>query len=255
MKSIAERLTYANVVSTLALFLVLAGGAAIAAKVPKKSVGPSQLKAGAVTTAKIKANSVTTRKIKRNAVSNAKIKDSAIEGAKIQNGAIDGAKIADGSVTDDDINEASLPFARVVQRARGSSALAVTEEPRLYPLGNAAYTQGATESNLFLGALDVVFSSACASPRSVTAQVLLDPVDPLKPSSDEVVAQGVHDDPAGSGTLSRRVELGAMGGAVASRFEPGTAQNRRLSLVVSGKCGSGGGITANFGGVNVIATR
>src|ERR1044072_142752 len=142
MKSISDRLTYANVVSTLALFLVLAGGAAIAAKVPKKSVGPSQLKAGAVTTAKIKANSITTRKIKRNAVSNAKIKD----------GAIEGAKIADGSVTDEEIDEASTPFSRVVQRARGSSTLAIDEEPRLYPLGSSGFTQGAGESDFFAGA-------------------------------------------------------------------------------------------------------
>ena len=40
MQAIRKRLTYANVVSTLALFLVLAGGAAYAAKVAKKSVGP-----------------------------------------------------------------------------------------------------------------------------------------------------------------------------------------------------------------------
>ena len=82
MQAIGKRLTYANVVSTLALFLVLAGGAAYAAKVGKKSVGPAQLKANAVTTAKIKANAVTTRKIKKNAVANAKIKNGAVESAK-----------------------------------------------------------------------------------------------------------------------------------------------------------------------------
>ena len=47
MQAIGKRLTYSNVVSTLALFLVLAGGAAYAAKVAKKSVGPAQLKAAA----------------------------------------------------------------------------------------------------------------------------------------------------------------------------------------------------------------
>ena len=88
MRAIGKRLTYANVVSTLALFLVLAGGAAYAAKVAKKSVGPSQLKANAVTTAKIKANSVTTRKIKRNAIATAKIKDRAIESEKIADGSV-----------------------------------------------------------------------------------------------------------------------------------------------------------------------
>src|SRR5215208_2355010 len=145
MQAIGRRLTYANVVSTLALFLVLAGGAAIAAKVPKKSVGPSQLKANAVTTAKIKANSVTTRKIKRNAVANAKIKD----------GSVESAKIADGSVGLNELDSDSLPFSKVARKARGNATLAVTEALKAYPLNDPNYTQGANENNTFIGALDV----------------------------------------------------------------------------------------------------
>lgn len=54
------RLTYANVISTLALFLVLGGGAAYAAAhLPKNSVGAGQLKNGAVTGAKVKDGSLT----------------------------------------------------------------------------------------------------------------------------------------------------------------------------------------------------
>jgi hypothetical protein len=245
MQAIARRLTYANVVSTLALFLVLAGGAAIAAKVPKKSVGPSQLKANAVTTAKIKANSVTTRKIKRNAVANAKIKD----------GAIEGAKIADGSVGLTDLDANSLPFSRVVRKARGSSTLAVTEGFKIYPLGDANYTQGPSENNSFIGALDVTFSAECKAPREVTAYLLLDAANPTTPEDHEKVAGGSVADLAGLGVLARRVELGPFGGATASRFEPGTSRSRRLSLVVSGKCETGSGISATFGGVNVIATE
>jgi hypothetical protein len=245
MQAIGRRLTYANVVSTLALFLVLAGGAAIAAKVPKKSVGPSQLKANAVTTAKIKANSVTTRKIKRNAVANAKIKD----------GAIEGAKIADGSVGLTDLDSSSLPFSKVVRKARGSSTLAVTEAFKTYPLGDANYTQGAAENNNFIGALDVTFSADCKAPRQVTAYVLLDAANPTVPEDHEKVAGGSVEDLAGVGALARRIELGAFGGATASRFEPGTSKSRRLSLVVSGKCETGSGISASFGGVNVIATK
>jgi hypothetical protein len=55
MKRLLGKLTYANVVATLALFLVLAGGTAFAAKqmLPKNSIGPKQLKKGAVTPAKL----------------------------------------------------------------------------------------------------------------------------------------------------------------------------------------------------------
>lgn len=55
MKKLTGRLSYANVVSTICLFLLLGGGAALAAKVvlPKNSVGSKQLKQGAVTPAKL----------------------------------------------------------------------------------------------------------------------------------------------------------------------------------------------------------
>jgi hypothetical protein len=55
MKHPRAKLTYANVVATLALFIALAGGTAFAATqmLPKNSVGPKQLKKGAVTPSKL----------------------------------------------------------------------------------------------------------------------------------------------------------------------------------------------------------
>ncbi|MBS1878761.1 MAG: hypothetical protein JST31_04560 [Actinobacteria bacterium] len=54
MKRLRSKLTYANVVSTLALFLILAGGTAFAAShLGKESVGTKQLKKEAVTPAKL----------------------------------------------------------------------------------------------------------------------------------------------------------------------------------------------------------
>jgi hypothetical protein len=60
MKNLRANFTYANVISTVALFLVLAGGTAFAAdQLAKNSIGAKQLKPGAVTAAKIKAGAVT----------------------------------------------------------------------------------------------------------------------------------------------------------------------------------------------------
>ncbi len=59
-----ERLTYANVVSTLCLFLLLGGGAYAATRLPKNSVGTKQLKNNAVTGAKIKKGTITGSRIK-----------------------------------------------------------------------------------------------------------------------------------------------------------------------------------------------
>jgi hypothetical protein len=58
MKSVRKRLTYANVMSSLAVFFVIAGGTAFAAShLGKESVGTRQLKKEAVTPAKLSAAS------------------------------------------------------------------------------------------------------------------------------------------------------------------------------------------------------
>jgi hypothetical protein len=89
VKQIRKRLTYANVMSSIAVFLVLGGATAIAAnQLGKNTVGSKQLKANAVTTAKIKKDAVTTKKIKKNAIVTAKIKDGAITGAKVNLGSL-----------------------------------------------------------------------------------------------------------------------------------------------------------------------
>jgi hypothetical protein len=83
MRAVRKRLSYANVVATMALFLALSGGVVWAAgKVGSKS---------------LRANAVTAAKIKRNAVTNAKIRAGAVTAAKIQAGAIDSTKLAAGT--------------------------------------------------------------------------------------------------------------------------------------------------------------
>jgi hypothetical protein len=74
LKQVRKRLTYANVVSSIALFFVLTGATAIAAnQLGKNSVGSKQIKKNAVTSAKIKNNAVTTAKIKNGAITGAKV--------------------------------------------------------------------------------------------------------------------------------------------------------------------------------------
>ena len=69
MKRLRKRLTYANVMSSIAVFLVLGGGAAFAAgKLAKNSVGTKQLKNNAVTTKKIKNDAVTGAKVKESSL-------------------------------------------------------------------------------------------------------------------------------------------------------------------------------------------
>jgi hypothetical protein len=79
VKKIRKRLTYANVMSSIAVFLVIGGASAFAAShLAKNSVGTKQLKNNAVTTAKIK----------KNAVTGAKVKDGSLTGADINLGTV-----------------------------------------------------------------------------------------------------------------------------------------------------------------------
>jgi hypothetical protein len=63
MHRIRGKLTYANVMATIAVFIALGGASYAAVKLPKNSVGTKQLKSGAVTGAKIKQGSVTAANI------------------------------------------------------------------------------------------------------------------------------------------------------------------------------------------------
>lgn len=91
------RLNYANVIATIALFAALSG-VAVAAGLPKNSVGPNQIKKGAVNTAKLKNKAVTSAKIGNKAVTAGKISPNAITPGNIGNGAVTSAKIGNGAV-------------------------------------------------------------------------------------------------------------------------------------------------------------
>lgn len=79
MKKIRSRLTYANVMSSIAVFLVLGGATAFAAT----KIGANEIKANSILTGKIKKEAVTTAKIKNEAVNTPKIKNNAVNGAKV----------------------------------------------------------------------------------------------------------------------------------------------------------------------------
>ncbi len=95
-----SKMTYANVTSTLALFVALTGATAFAAtKLPDRSVGEFQLRPGAVTASKIRKNAVTAPKIEAEAVKQGKIANGSITAAKLTTGAVGNSTLQGGSVT------------------------------------------------------------------------------------------------------------------------------------------------------------
>jgi hypothetical protein len=250
VKKIRTRLSYANVMSTLAVFLVLGGAAAVAAKVPKHSVGPHQIRSNAVTTPKIKANAVTTRKLKKNAVATVKIRDNAVTNPKIDDGAVTASKLAEGAVTGAKIDAASTPFGQIVQEARGVTTVALPDEVLTeYPLSNATYTQQAGSDDTYIGAIKVTIPDTCTGARKVTAAILRDVADPLAATPSEYLASREFVD-TGGGALGIQIDIGPGVG-----FQPQAATSHTLSLVAEADCGTGGGVTASFGGVDVIGTK
>jgi hypothetical protein len=97
LTAVRQRLTYSNVIATMALFLAL-GGVAVAAGLPRNSVGANQLKRGAVTAAKIRKQAVTTAKLANGAVSIGKLGPNSVGPNNIGNGAITTPKLGASSV-------------------------------------------------------------------------------------------------------------------------------------------------------------
>jgi hypothetical protein len=99
VKQVRKRITYANIMSSIAVFLVLGGGAAYAAQ----KIGSNE----------IKGNSITTGKIKKEAVTASKIKD----------GSVTTSKIAKDAVTGDKVNESTLGQVPSAATAANANAL------------------------------------------------------------------------------------------------------------------------------------
>jgi hypothetical protein len=91
------KLNYSNVIATIALFVAL-GGAAVAAGLPKHSVGPKQLKRGAVTAAALRKAAVTSGKLAPKSVVAGTLGPNAVLPGNIGNGAITSAKLGASSV-------------------------------------------------------------------------------------------------------------------------------------------------------------
>lgn len=134
MQQIRKRFSYANIVSTICLFVVLGGGAYAATKLPKNSVGPKQIKAGAVRA----------KQLANNAVTGAKVADGSLTGADVADGSLTGADLANGTVANADIADKAVNSAKVLDNSLKGSDLApdtVTgskiDESTLGPVPNA----------------------------------------------------------------------------------------------------------------------
>jgi hypothetical protein len=136
VKQIRKRLTYANVMSSIAVFLMLGGATAFAAT----KIGSNEIKGNAITTGKIKKEAVSRAKIKKNAIDASKLADGSVTNSKLAADAVTGDKVKDGSLTGADLNlgtVGTVPSANNANAVNGQSIASFFKE---VPTNGAAVT-------------------------------------------------------------------------------------------------------------------
>jgi hypothetical protein len=162
MGRLSDRLTYANVVSTLALFLALGGATAFAVnQLPPKSVGAKQLRPGAVTADKLRKNAVTAPKIKALAIKSGKLATGAVKEPKLANGSVSSSKLASGAVSTEKIAANAVMGSQIDEASLGqvpsaNAANLATFAESANPVAFAAVSQeGNVDASLSKGSISV----------------------------------------------------------------------------------------------------
>ncbi len=134
-----KRSTYANVMSTLAVFLVVAGGSAFAAST-------------------ITANSIKSKAVVDNSLKSKDLKDDkAVAGVDVIDASLTGADVADNSLTGDDVDESTL-----AQVPEAANATKLDGKAPTAFLGSSVYkAESSLGPGTILGDGTAVISQAC----------------------------------------------------------------------------------------------
>jgi hypothetical protein len=136
-----RRLTYANVVSTLALFAVIAGGTA-AALPGKKTVQANDLK--------------------KNSVKAAAIAKNAVRAAEIKDGVVSGAEVADLGLGYEDLGSNSV-IARMASTGSVQTGDGGLADPVVMPITPNSWNQGPNETDMLFGEVTYVQPPVCTN--------------------------------------------------------------------------------------------
>jgi hypothetical protein len=141
MRTLLSKLTYANVVATIALFLALGGGAVYAAtQLGKNAVKSKNIARNAVKSRNIASNAVKTRQLAKNAVKSKKIAANGVTERNIAKEAVSRAKLKAGTL-------AGLQVADAQGSVPGLGTAVSTGTGIPVPLsGTAAFTPAAGKS-------------------------------------------------------------------------------------------------------------
>ena len=218
------KLSYANVVGTLALVLAIVGGTAVA--LPGK-------------------NSVQSNDLKKNSV----------KARAIANSAVRAAEIKDGSIADEEVVPESLGYGKlgsnsVAARIRTTQPMATGDateaNPLTVPTSGGSWPQAANEMQLYFGEVKYSLAGTCTG-GGLNVRLRLSAVDPI---FDGVFTEFFNPGP-GPVTLTepflyQRPWL----------FEPGADRQVNASLLIWDDCsGAGQSVTLDEARVNVVGMR
>jgi hypothetical protein len=127
-----RRLSFANVVSTAALFVALGGTSYAAIALPPDSVGADQIRTGAVGTSEVSRGAVGRSEIRTGGVGSAELRTDSVRGweiransvgsSELRDGAVGAANVAKDAVTADAIKDGSVGMAKLDDATRGALA-------------------------------------------------------------------------------------------------------------------------------------
>jgi len=115
LRQLRARLSYANVVSTIALVAAVGGGTAYAAT----KIGTKDIRYHAVTGSKLAVNAVTASKIKNESVSGADMRRSTVTSRNVQDGSLLAADFASGQLPKGEKGDPGVAIFGVVNAAGG----------------------------------------------------------------------------------------------------------------------------------------
>ncbi len=107
LSRLRKRLSFANVVSMIALFVALGGTSYAATTLASNSVGKGQIRANAVGKSEAAPNSIGKSEIGTSAVGRSEIATDGVAASEIKKNAIDSDEIADGGLQAADLSDAA----------------------------------------------------------------------------------------------------------------------------------------------------
>jgi hypothetical protein len=136
LRKLRARMTYANVVSTIALGLAIGGGTAYAAT----KIGTSNIRYHAVTGSKLATNSVTASKIKANSISSSDVRGNSLTGSDVRTGTLQASDFAAGQLPKGDKGDKGDPATSIFGVLSGTGVLASSKNVTGVSVAANAYT-------------------------------------------------------------------------------------------------------------------